>query len=229
MMLACLLCRVGQTARRCPLGCAPACGMRDTPPPTCRTMQPSTRMLPWLAGTPGFSLLQQLALALHVRSCLSNAGDPLLKMDHALRLAHLHRTQAPAAHSSVPSDAQSKASSCVGRHAQGIGLTHQQLWASCALGKLPGGIRGAAGTVVADRTDPTCVAFHDAGRCRVHWAMWWLVAALVLGLLAFCAQGDLRGASMRSSVVCLALFLGLEYFPQQFLLQVPGSMLRQTC
>ena len=70
---------------------------------------------------------------------------------------------------------------------------------------------------------------HNAWWARVHWAMWWLVAALVLGLLAFCAQGDLRGASVRSSVVCLALFLGLEYFPQQFLLQVRASILHLNC
>ena len=127
-MLAWLLGREGQTARRCRLGCAPACGMRATPPPTCRMMLPSTRMLPWPAGTPGFSLLQQLAWALHVRSSLSNGGDPLVfKEEHAVRMARLHRTQAPAAHSSVPSDAQSKAGSCVGRHAQGIDLTHPQL------------------------------------------------------------------------------------------------------
>ena len=55
--------------------------------------------------------------------------------------------------------------------------------------------------------------------------MWWLVAALMLGLLALCSQGDLRGGSTRSAVLCLALFLGLEFFPQQLLLQVLPALL----
>ena len=55
----------------------------------------------------------------------------------------------------------------------------------------------------------------------------------MLGLLTLCSQGDLRGGSMRSAVLCLALFLGLEFFPQQFLLQVlpgllAGPMLRSS-